>query len=336
MSAQPATSQESDQVAETSDSPGRRLRLTRQARGLEIDHVASQLHLAPDQISALERDDYDALPGPVFVIGYTRNYARLVGLDPEPLLDAYRATSPEARRPRSRSRPAGSKQIRSNHLLVRVVSIAILVAAAGLAFLWWQKEYGGGQHQAPPRDENAVDEGSAPIDADPFLPEFQDSPPAAAPVDRQSAPNVALPTVGESPPPRVEEESLAEPRPAAPEAQRVDPAETAATSVPPEGTPEEAAAHGGETETSATAQGDIVMSFSGPCWVDIRDSTRKFKLFGEMSKGDRHVLEGTPPYSVILGNAAAVQITVAGKSLDIEEIARGNVARFTLDPKQIP
>ena len=78
------------------------------------------------------------------------------------------------------------------------------------------------------------------------------------------------------------------------------------------------------------------MAFSGPCWVDIRDSTRKFKLFGEMGKGDRHVLEGTPPYSVILGNAAAVEITVAGEPLDIGTIARGNVARFTLDPKQLP
>ena len=177
MSAQPATNQESEQVAESSDSPGRRLRLARQARGLEVDQVADQLHLAPDLIGALERDDYDALPGPVFVIGYTRNYARLVGLDPEPLLDAYRATRPETRRPRFRSRPAGSKQIRSNHLLVRVVSVTILVAAIGLAIMWWQKEYGAGQHRQPPQDEIPLDEEIASIDAEPFPPELRDAPP---------------------------------------------------------------------------------------------------------------------------------------------------------------
>ena len=78
------------------------------------------------------------------------------------------------------------------------------------------------------------------------------------------------------------------------------------------------------------------MSFSGPCWVDVRDSESKYKLFGEMKKGDRHVLKGTPPYSVILGNAAAVQITVDGEAIDISAMSRGNVARFTLDPDEMP
>ena len=78
------------------------------------------------------------------------------------------------------------------------------------------------------------------------------------------------------------------------------------------------------------------MSFSGPCWVDIRDSGGGFKLFGEMGKGDRRVLGGTPPYSLILGNTAAVSITVGGEPYDLDGIARGNVARFTLDPAGRP
>jgi cytoskeleton protein RodZ len=78
------------------------------------------------------------------------------------------------------------------------------------------------------------------------------------------------------------------------------------------------------------------MSFAGPCWVDIRDSERKFKLFGEMGKGDRRVLEGKPPYSVILGNAAVVEVTVAGAPYDLSGVSHGNVARFTLDPGKMP
>jgi cytoskeleton protein RodZ len=76
----------------------------------------------------------------------------------------------------------------------------------------------------------------------------------------------------------------------------------------------------------------IVFSFSASCWVDIRDSSRKFKLFGEMAKGTSRVLGGVPPYKVVLGNASAVSVTVNGEPFDLDPFARGNVARFTLDP----
>jgi cytoskeleton protein RodZ len=108
---------------------------------------------------------------------------------------------------------------------------------------------------------------------------------------------------------------------------------TAVAATPPE--PTMAADEGAATPDAAPTE-DIVLEFTGPCWVDIRDQERKFKLFGEMRKGDRHVLEGKPPYSVILGNASAVEITVAGKPFDLDAIARGNVARFKLDPGQLP
>jgi len=77
---------------------------------------------------------------------------------------------------------------------------------------------------------------------------------------------------------------------------------------------------------------EIVISFDGTSWVDVRDSERKYMLFGEMKKGDRQVLEGTPPYSVIIGNVAAVQISVGGEAFDLKALSKGNVARFTLDP----
>jgi len=76
----------------------------------------------------------------------------------------------------------------------------------------------------------------------------------------------------------------------------------------------------------------IVMTFAAPCWVDVRDSERKFKLFGEVPKGSRKVLGGKPPYKVVIGNAGAVSILVNGEPFDLAPYAKGNVARFTLDP----
>ena len=67
-------------------SPGARLAAERQAHGLTIEQVASQLNLAPRQIVALETDDYAALPGMVIVRGFLRAYAKLLKIDPTPLL----------------------------------------------------------------------------------------------------------------------------------------------------------------------------------------------------------------------------------------------------------
>jgi cytoskeleton protein RodZ len=78
--------------------------------------------------------------------------------------------------------------------------------------------------------------------------------------------------------------------------------------------------------------GQVVMTFTAPCWVDVRDSERQFKLFGEMPKGTQKVLGGTPPYKMVLGNARAVTITIDGVPYDLRPHAKGNVARFTLDP----
>ncbi|MCU7884286.1 MAG: DUF4115 domain-containing protein, partial [Candidatus Thiodiazotropha sp. (ex Lucinoma annulata)] len=41
------------------------------------------------------------------------------------------------------------------------------------------------------------------------------------------------------------------------------------------------------------------------------------------------------PFNVILGNAAAVRLTINGNPFDLKPFTRGKVARFTLDPAQL-
>jgi cytoskeleton protein RodZ len=70
----------------TSLRPGRALAEARAARNLTLAEVAQQLKLSATQVEALEADAYDRLPGPVFVRGFVRNYARLLELDAEALV----------------------------------------------------------------------------------------------------------------------------------------------------------------------------------------------------------------------------------------------------------
>jgi len=66
--------------------PGSVLRAGRQQLGLSREAVADKLHLTPEQISALEADDYRQFAAPIFIAGYIRSYARLLDIPIAPLL----------------------------------------------------------------------------------------------------------------------------------------------------------------------------------------------------------------------------------------------------------
>lgn len=63
------------------DTPGAKLRAGREAQGLSIQDVATRTRIAQRQLEAIERDDYGALPGIPYAVGFARAYARAIGMD---------------------------------------------------------------------------------------------------------------------------------------------------------------------------------------------------------------------------------------------------------------
>ncbi|HWQ37655.1 MAG TPA: helix-turn-helix domain-containing protein [Burkholderiales bacterium] len=68
--------------------PGAVLHEERRRQNLSLGDVSRQIKLSVRQVEALERDDFGQFGGQVFVHGFVRNYAKLLGLDPDPLLRA--------------------------------------------------------------------------------------------------------------------------------------------------------------------------------------------------------------------------------------------------------
>jgi len=331
MSAQPLREVEHPPL-EVVDSTGKRLRIARQAKGLTQSDVAAQLHLSTAVVQALEQDDHDRLPGPVFERGYIRNYARLLGLDEDILLTSHRESHSEGAGPT----PAESygpvrKEIRSSHFAVRLVSWSIVLGLAALLGFWWQGHLswnGGVTADAEAQSPAAQGLEPTPQPAPNAVTEQMPAPADTAPV--QPAVPV-IESVAEIPAPSTAiNETEGDLDTAGAAASRSEP--PAQTETPAPAAPEEPA---DATVAEAAPPPQVEFEFLGPCWVDIRDSSRKFKIFGEMRKGDRRVLEGTPPYSVILGNAPMVRVSVGGEPFDISAYARGSVARFNLDPSVV-
>lgn len=351
MNPQPLSDQHNSTSGELGEGVGRRLRAARLDRGLDLGHIAAQLHLKSTLVEALEAGRYAELPGPVFITGYIRNYARQVGLDPEPLIDAYHSAAGQTEPVRIRTQGGAAREDRVGAgPLVRLMTVAVVVGLAYLFAQWWQNrdpsisELTGG-----PGPGLAVEAGGADLDMADAAPErsaarleelptagdatsapvagtlARDKGAAARPTPYVDTANLTAdtPTAAPSRPPAAERPAE---RPAEPP---VEPrAEPAVGAVEAPGAPE-------TTAPDSLGQGEVVLEFRGPSWIDVRDSAKSFSLMGEMAKGDRRVLGGTPPYSLILGNASSVTVTVNGAPFDLTRVAKGNVARFKLNPADV-
>lgn len=70
---------------------GAELRNARKARELSIEEISRVTKISPSVLRAIELDDFDRVPGGLFTRGFLRSYAREVGLDPEEIVQEYRA-----------------------------------------------------------------------------------------------------------------------------------------------------------------------------------------------------------------------------------------------------
>ncbi|WP_038046993.1 RodZ domain-containing protein [Thermus caliditerrae] len=108
---------------------GERLRRAREERGLSLREAAERLALKVQVLEALEGCRFAELPEPALARGYLRRYARLLGLDPEPLLALYPGASPQEATPPPRRRGKGI-------LWAWALAVLVLGAMGYGAYLW--------------------------------------------------------------------------------------------------------------------------------------------------------------------------------------------------------
>ena len=132
---------------------GAQLRLARESQGLSVADVAQQLKFAPRQIESLENERFERLPGPTIARGMLRNYARLLNLQPEPLVERMSAEGqapPDSAQLAARYQQAVpfSDSGRRSSLVYAGFSVAVL-ALVGVVAWEWQQEGARPQFVAP-------------------------------------------------------------------------------------------------------------------------------------------------------------------------------------------
>ncbi len=120
--------------------PGQLLQQRRQELNMSIGEVASILLLAKTQIKAIESGDHQDLASATYVIGYWRNYARLLKIDIDDSINAFKdsidSTHQSTIRIRDNHRRAYSHQEKSRKLTA--IGFLILAILCLIAIWFWQ------------------------------------------------------------------------------------------------------------------------------------------------------------------------------------------------------
>jgi cytoskeleton protein RodZ len=76
----------------------------------------------------------------------------------------------------------------------------------------------------------------------------------------------------------------------------------------------------------------LEFSFERESWTEVTDARGERLAFGLNAAGRRLTVRGEPPFAVVLGDAAAVRLTVDGEPYAIPTTGReGSLARFSVD-----
>lgn len=118
----------------------------------------------------------------------------------------------------------------------------------------------------------------------------------------------------------------------------IDAATTDAAATPLAAAPTAAEAESGTAndtsagESAATASNARILSlnFTDDCWIKITDSQGKVLSEGVKKAQQSLVLEGEPPFKVILGVPTAVRAEYLGKAVDLSSFVAGRSARLTV------
>lgn len=74
------------------ESVGQYLRKQREAKRMSIEEVSRATRVPVSSVERIEADQFDELPGEVFVRGFLKSYAQAVGLAPDEVLARYTAS----------------------------------------------------------------------------------------------------------------------------------------------------------------------------------------------------------------------------------------------------
>lgn len=298
-------------------SPGAMLAAHREERGWTVEQVASQLNLAPRQIVAIETDDHAALPGMPIVRGFIRQYAKLLKVDPAPLLSAVvgaPAADSSITPRKTLATPFSEARLPSmmdrTGMQFKWIAGVLLIALLGAGvWAWLQGSDWAGLSKAA---TSQVKDGLAQMSNNASVPQLMEAakiePPKVEPLTDASAPETVAAT---------------EPIPSSPAAANAKSTTSISTPVAtPSLTP---------STPRESGKDSLVLKARQDSWIEVRRASNNSAIVSRILKaGESESVEITEPVSLVIGNVSAIDANLRGSPVELKSGGTNNVARVTL------
>jgi len=307
---------------------GESLRRARQARDETVGEVANALKLTQRQVEAMENDRFELLPGAAFARGFLRNYARHLNLDLDAEIANVRFEGEETSNkltPIANAAgvmPDSEGASRTFAFMKFCVIVLVLIFLLGWYFDWFKvAESEPARIDTPATAERAETAVAPPPRVAPMTvaPVVSSQPGAVAapvsPADSAMAEN-AVPVFRQAPPiiSLLPEDGAEPPAPAS--------ETSAAAAVTTESNIGTAA-----TEVQS---GQLVFTLRNSSWIQVRDRDGATLFSGTDTAGTTRKVQGTPPFSLVVGNAPDVTLEFNGRTIDMTANTHSGVARLTV------
>jgi cytoskeleton protein RodZ len=290
--------------------PGARLAARRAELNLSVEQVASQLNLAPRQVHAIEQDNYAALPGIAIVRGFIRSYAKLVKIDPVPLLAQIAAETTPAeegiplRRPMTaqpfiEGRITGMRQRRATW--PRIALVVVVIAMIGLALA----DRAGLISISRFKTSNQIDRGAS--------------------ATSQSTDIASVPMNGGT--------SATELRTGNADAALSAGSQAAAPSAPGLGSGPVATPAQPATSAAPISRNEgeaVTLKMAEDSWVQVAQPDGSVIVSRVFKAGSNETIPVSAPVVLTIGNARGVDASFRGAPLDLSRQTKSNVARLDL------
>lgn len=315
--------------------PGALLKSAREQAKLSEEDVARELRMTATKVRALEADEYEKLHSDTFIRGYLRTYAKLLNLDPNAILEAYKQARREAgladepeESPLQINVPAPARSM--GKFIVWIVLLLVGIWALSVWFLGNREET---VEPGPVMDPTAEIEAPASDFNSGQASDLQETSlretPGTEGANLNAANQQGLATEGEDPTSALADPGLEGPAGGTPGAEQAQ-ASVAAADADASGS--EAAAL---KEPEAGHENDnldrLGLSFTEECWLEVTDSRGDVLETDLMQPGQTLELRGEAPFTVKLGNAAAANIQLNDEPFEFDRPASGRYQAVTVN-----
>jgi cytoskeleton protein RodZ len=298
----PKTEQPNDTISTAFREIGQLLAEARIAQKLSIKQVASKIHIRQRYLIDLEEGYLSDLPGRVYILGFIRNYARLLQLDGEELIRRVSELPDLPKYEGDRGLiPERSEEEPSHLMLIVSFALILIVSIGGYFFL-------------KPSSQEISSQATLPLETS-----SQETPSTLGVTPTEPA----QPPVKESA--SVQEPVLAQDKEEKPKDFALNEAQESTLAVAPKiiypkemptvGPAPQSPHMAANSQDLSHSAKKIILKASEPSWVEVRDQTGRIIFMRVMKSAEEYTVPDKPGITISTGNAAGITIHVGNTKL---------------------